>query len=404
MNVLFLTVLSINDINASNIYADLMRTFIKNGDTVRIVCPTEGAEGENTNYIDLGNESGILRVKTDRLQKVSFIRKGISTITIESKFKNAIKKYLSDIKFDLILYSTPPITLAGAIEFVKKRDRAKTYLLLKDIFPQNAVDIGLMTKTGAKSVIYKMFRAKETKLYALSDFIGCMSKANVDFVIKNNPEIQSDRVHISPNTIEIVNPVKSEQKRREIRKKYAIPQDVTVFVYGGNLGRPQDIPFVISCLKANQNKKDRYFVICGTGTDYHLIEEYVKEQKPDNVLVINGLPKAEYDDFINAFDVGLIFLDSRFTIPNFPSRLLAYMQSSMPVISCTDKSTDIGDVIENGGFGFKCFSDSTDSFTSAVEKALKSDLNALGQKGYEYLENNYTVDKSYEIICSYTKK
>ena len=56
----------------------------------------------------------------------------------------------------------------------------------------------------------------------------------------------------------------------------------------------------------------------------------------------------------NSCDVGLIFLDKRFTIPNFPSRLLSYMQASMPVLAATDVNTDIGKVIEEGESDIGC--------------------------------------------------
>ena len=62
------------------------------------------------------------------------------------------------------MYSTPPITFCRAVDYVKKRDNAQTYLLLKDIFPQNAVDIGMMSKQGIKGILYKFFREKEKRL------------------------------------------------------------------------------------------------------------------------------------------------------------------------------------------------------------------------------------------------
>jgi len=37
----------------------------------------------------------------------------------------------------------------------------------------------------------------------------------------------------------------------------------------------------------------------------------------------------------------MIFLDYRFQIPNFPSRLLSYMAAGMPVIVATDPNTDM---------------------------------------------------------------
>lgn len=123
----------------------------------------------------------ILRISTGNITgNIGIFEKGISTLTIDLKFKKAIKKYYGDIKFDLILYPTPPITLVNTIKFVKKKTKAKTYLLLKDIFPQNAVDLGMMGTKGVKGLIYRHFRNKEKKLYRISDFIGCMSPANVN--------------------------------------------------------------------------------------------------------------------------------------------------------------------------------------------------------------------------------
>ena len=404
MNILFLTLINIKNISESNIYSDLMLEFIKKGNVVNIVCSTGGKVGENTNHIDLGNGSGILRVQTNRVEKVGTIKKGIATLKIESQFKNAIKKYFKGVKFDLIIYSTPPITFAGVISFIKKRDNAKSYLLLKDIFPQNAVDMGMMTKSGLKSAIYKFFRKKEEKLYKLSDYIGCMSQSNVDFVINNNSFIDPDKVHVNPNSIEVIDYNKDTIKKKEIYAKYNIPEDAVTFIYGGNLGRPQDIPFIIECLKANADKSDRYFVICGTGTEYPKLKAYVDECTPQNVLLLNGLPKAEYEDFVKAFEVGLIFLDHRFTIPNFPSRLLSYMQAKMPVLACTDINTDIGKVIENGNFGWWCESKDPNQFTEAVNRAISLDLESLGNNGYEYLKKNYTVQHSYNIVSECIKE
>lgn len=402
-NILFLTLSNVSNIDESGIYQDLLREFARKGHRVFVVSPTERRNKEKTHLIKKDN-ANILRVKTGNIQKTNLIEKGIATILFESQYISAIKKYLSDVKFDLILYSTPPITLAGAVQYIKKRDGAKTYLLLKDIFPQNAVDIGVMTKTGIKGLMYKYFRAKEKKLYGLSDKIGCMSQANVDYVIDHNPKVDKKKVHICPNTTDINYDFLSDERKLEIREKYNIPTDKTVFIYGGNLGKPQDIPFVIQCLKANADKDDRFFIICGKGTEFPKLKAYVEAEKPQNVLLINGLPKAEYEEFVKAFDVGLIFLDKRFTIPNFPSRSLSYMNSKMPILACTDKNTDIGKVISENGFGWWCESDDADKFTKAVDFAIGEDLKAMGEKGYKYLCENYTSKNAYEIIMKNVEK
>lgn len=401
MNVLFLTLLNFNSYSENNIYCDLLREFIKNGHNVYCVSPTERRNGVDTNFEE---HDCILKLKIGNTQKTNIIEKGISTILIEPQFIKAVKKYFKDIKFDLVIYSTPPITFVNAVKYVKKRDGAKTYLLLKDIFPQNAVDLGMMKKSGVKGLLYKYFRNKEKKLYAVSDKIGCMSQANADYVLKHNPEISPEKVEICPNSIEVTNERLTPEQKAEIRQKFNIPTDKTVFIYGGNLGKPQDIPFIIECLKANADFDDRFFVICGTGTEYPKLKNYIDTEKPNNVLLINGLPKNEYESFVGCCDIGLIFLDHRFTIPNFPSRLLSYMQKGMPVLACTDPNTDIGKVITDGNFGWWCESDSAEAFVSTVNTAITCDLIALGDNALEYLKTNYSTKSGYEIISNSIRK
>lgn len=396
MNILFLTLLDFHNLKENNIYTDLLRCFLTQGHNVSVISPKERRFDEETRLITEDN-CRILKLKIGNIQKTGIIEKGISTLLLATQFKSGIKKYFGNIKFDLVLYSTPPITIAGVVKYIKKRDNAKSYLLLKDIFPQNAVDIGMMTKTGVKSVIYKVFRRKEKQLYKLSDYIGCMSQANVDYLIKNNPEIVPEKVHTCPNSIDVRSKPKNDNKE-ETRRKYGIPTDKTVFVYGGNLGKPQEIPFIIECLKANEKYDDRFFVICGTGTEYPKLKKYVDEAAPKNLLLINGLPKDEYESFVGCCDVGLIFLDHRFTIPNFPSRILSYMQNGIPVFACTDPNTDIGKVITEGEFGWWCESDTPEHFTEMVGTVLKSDLKKFGENSFEYLKNNYDAKNSFEII------
>ncbi len=233
MNILFLTMTGIYDLSQRGIYSDLLRSFVSNGHNVAVVAPSERRMREKTNLKKYDGYS-VLRIKVGNLQKTNIIEKGISTILLEKQFMSAIKKYYRNIKFALVMYSTPPITFANVIKYIKNRDGAKSYLLLKDIFPQNAVDLGMF---GKKSVFYKYFRHKEKQLYMNSDLIGCMSQANVDYVIKHNPELDKGIVHISPNSIEPVSTRINADNRKKIRLKYNIPSDVKVFVYGRRIYR-----------------------------------------------------------------------------------------------------------------------------------------------------------------------
>ncbi len=398
MNILFLTFGRLNNINEHTIYCDLLREFVKNGHDVFTLSPGDPASAIKKNHLYQGFvDLDIVRGKSN------FVKKGISTLTVEPKFIKAIKNKYNDVKFDVVIYTTPPITFCKVVEYVKRRDGSKTFLLLKDIFPQNAVDIGMMKKTGIKGVLYSYFRYKERKLYGISDYIGCMSKANVEYVLNHNPGVSSSKIGVCPNSIEVIDKSISNQDREIFRKKYGIPLGKKVFVYGGNLGKPQDIPFVIKCIRKSQDIEEAYFVIVGDGSEYNLLKRFVDTNTYDNIKLIRMLPKEEYDNLVAACDVGLIFLDHRFTIPNFPSRLLSYMQAKLPVLACTDSNTDIGKVIVDGGFGWWCESNDINGFYAFVKKIV--DINRLDyvemqNNEYDYLKNNYSVEKSYKIIMN----
>jgi glycosyltransferase involved in cell wall biosynthesis len=397
MNVLFLTLLAFDSIQERTLYTDLLREFVKNGHHVYAISPVEKRQNQETHLIEEENAT-ILRLQIGNTQKTNIIEKGISTVMIEPTFKKAIREYFSNVKFDLVLYSTPPITLVSAVEYVKKRDGAKTYLLLKDIFPQNAVDIGLMSKTGLKGLLYKHFRKQEKKLYRISDRIGCMSQANVDYVLMHNPEVDPKIIEVCPNSFDVIDKSVDAETRKQIREKYSIPLDKKVFIYGGNLGKPQGVPFLIECLKKCRDIEDAFFLIVGDGTEYGVLESFVEQDHPANVKLMKRLPKEDYDTMVGACDIGQIFLDHRFTIPNFPSRLLAYMQAKLPVLAATDPNTDIGKVIVDGGFGWWCESNSEEDFKELIKEAINADTRSMGEIGYKYLQNNYTVECGYEII------
>ena len=227
-----------------------------------------------------------------------------------------------------------------------------------------------------------------------------MSQANVDYVLRHNPEVSADKIGICPNAIEIQDVTIPQEQKVAIRQKYGIPLDKKVFVYGGNLGRPQGIPFIIECLKTQVNNPDAYFLIVGDGTEYGKLDAFFQSVNAQNMKLMKRLPKEDYDRMVAACDVGMIFLDHRFTIPNFPSRLLAYMQAQLPVLACTDPNTDIGEAIAGGGFGWWCESNSTDAFAGCIRDALNADLQSAGMSGYRYLAEHYTAKQAYETVMA----
>ncbi len=250
----------------------------------------------------------------------------------------------------------------------------------------------MLKKTGIKGLIYRYFRNKEKKLYRISDIIGCMSPANVDFVIAHNENISVSKLTECPNVLEIVDKSVNAETRDAIRAKYNIPLDKKVFVYGGNLGKPQDIANLVACIDSQKNNENAFFIVIGSGTDQQIMSDYATGVDTSRVRYMQMLPKEDYDTLVGACDVGLIFLDHRFTIPNFPSRLLSYMQAKIPALAVTDSNTDIGRIIEAGKFGWWCESDSVNKFEAVMDKVMTSDL-SIGQNGFEYMKEHYNAEK-----------
>lgn len=395
MNIIFLTLIDITDINDRGIYSDLLRKFRDEGHNVFVIHPAERRKKLHTS-LRKQDRVTLLQVHTLNIQKTNFLEKGIGTLLLERQFLKEFKNKFSNIKFDLVLYSTPPVTLTKVIKYIKKKNKAVSYLLLKDIFPQNAVDLGMIKKGG---IIHKFFAKKEKQLYKCSDYIGCMSPANAIY-IKNHYLLNPDIIEVNPNTISPLSANFGFQEKSSIRNKYGIPDGVMALTYGGNLGKPQGITFLLEVLESNLNKPEVFFIISGSGTEYKKIYTWFQLNGPKNALLLPGLEKSEYEKLLKACDLGLIFLDKRFTIPNFPSRLLSYLENKMPVLAATDKTTDVGKIIEEAKCGFWCESGDLINFNRNLNTFLndKQLISQMGENGYELLMRKYTVDVSYNLI------
>lgn len=323
----------------------------------------------------------------------SLLEKGISMLLLEHQFIGAIKKYFKDDEFDLVIYNTPPITLANVVKYCKKKFGCKSYLMLKDIFPQNAVDLGMMSTRGITGILYKMFRAKEKKLYKYSDGIGCMSNANIEYLKAHNENLDGKVIELFPNAVIVKSPhAPQKTKNRDVLDKLGVAADKTVFIYGGNLGKPQGLDFVAEAIKECCNIDGICFIIVGKGSEKKKL--FAELKGVPNVITLDALPKDEYERLCGQCDVGMVALDKRFTIPNYPSRMLSYLENAMPIFACTDKNTDVKELVEDQAkCGKWCPSGDVDAFKKCVEwfVANRDRLERLGANGYEYMAANFNV-------------
>lgn len=400
MRILFISADYPKPEKGSNIYTDLVEELNNNNHAVKVIVAEEKKKIEST---ELFEENGIpvLRVKTGNLYEVGFLEKTLTFLTISHSLIRGINKYFSGENFDLILFQSPPVTFHKVIKWAMNKYNCKSYLMMKDIFPQNGVDIGLYSKT---SPIYWFFRNQEKKLYKISSRIGCMSQGNIDYLKYHNNFIDINKFELFPNTVKVQKEhFYSEQEREKIRNKYGIRKDEVVAIFGGNFGKPQGLDFLIQILNEYKYSKKIKFILIGRGTEKNRIFSEIKEKEYNNVLTFDFIPRKDYEKLTATCDIGLIFLDKRFTIPNFPSKTLSYFECSLPIMAAIDKNTDYGKMLEISKSGFWVENGDIKSYKNCFAK-LTNDKKLriqMGKNGRNYFEKECSVKKSVKIIESY---
>jgi len=398
MNVLFLMI-AFPDINkVSNFYSDLPEKFAAKKHNVWVVNLLEKKYNQDT-YFEIVKEINILRVRAgDWFNTNSVIKKGLTAVTIANCFKRAMQKYFSNIKFDLVIYFTPPITLAPVAKYIKKRDKCRSYLILRDIFPQGIRDLGLLNN----QLLFNYFRRKEKQLYDLSDYIGCMSDGNIRYVLQHN-NVDENKLEILHNWGKIT--YDNGSLGVNYRKKYGLGNKF-VAVFGGNIGLPQELEFLLELAKEYKERDDIIFLIVGKGAEKQRMINIVESEKLPNVIIKDMMQRDEYDSLIKQCNVGLINLNRKFTIPNIPSKTVAYFKASIPILASTDKYTDYKDLLlKEARAGLWSETGDLKTYKNNFEKLLnnKKLREELGNNGRKYFEKKLSVEKAYQAIIKHFK-
>lgn len=398
MRILYIATSFPSPDKGSSIYTDLAEALCEFGHEV-VVVVSEEKKNQRITCMNVERKMQVLRVVTGNYYDVSYIKKGITAIRAPYVIKHNINKYLRNEPFDLILYESPPVTNCRLICWLKKRYNCKTFLMLKDIFPQNAIDLGILKRN---SFIYKYFIIQEKKLYSISDKIGCMSNANLKYINEHNNGITQGKLIIFPNTKKIKNAIEVEdvgEYGKSIRKNYNIPENACVFLFGGNMGRPQYVDLLCNSIRECRNDDNIYFLFIGRGTDRKKLEMTILNNDIRNAKIIDNLHRDEYEKIIKECDIGLIVLDPRFTIPNYPSRILSYMEYSKPILAATDKVTDIKELILDANCGEWIWSGDSREFIKKIrEMAADNSKDEKGKNGRRFLEKNFDVKYSVKIL------
>ncbi|WP_286033943.1 glycosyltransferase family 4 protein [Fusobacterium necrogenes] len=195
--------------------------------------------------------------------------------------------------------------------------------------------------------------------------------------------------------------------KKELREKYNYSNEDFILIFGGNMGKPQELDFLLEVAKELLEEKNIKFLFVGQGTEQEKLKQKSKEMKLLNVKFVDFIPREDYEKVLAMCDLGVISLSSKFTIPNIPSKTIDYFKLSLPVIAFVDKNTDYSKILEiEAKAGLS-------SLHGNIEKAKDNILKLctdnglrkeLGENGRKYYEENLGVDKAYETIMKEIKK
>ncbi len=390
MKVLFLMFSFPHMDRSHNMFTTLVEHFYKAGHDVMVVAP-----GLDNSPTKLGEESGVsvLRVKTLPIKNVHHYIKGLTNIFLPYQFKRSIRKFLANRSFDLIISATPPITLVGVIAAMKRKHQAKFYLVLRDIFPQNAIDMGFMKKDG---VFHQFFRKKEIRLYAEANHIGCMSEGNVEYITKNNPEIDRAKLHILEN---FQRPFAPPSVPINLRSEFQL-EGKFVVVFGGNMGKPQQLENVLELAYRCTEYQDVVFLLLGEGVHMERLKTISQNRGITNIRMQSTIPKSKYQQLISQCDLGLISLHEAFTIPNIPSKTLDYFNVGLPVLASIDRCTDYGNLLDQSKAGLWCFAGEHEKFKLLFDRLYKSNelRKEMGENGHSYFQDHMASAIAYQKV------
>jgi len=396
MNILFISIAWPSP-GERNLYTDLMDEFVLHGHRVFVVGTKEQSNGKNS-YPREENGITVLRVHSGQIRKTGHLKKASRLLTLGGKIWKAINKHFRDEQYDLILGPTPPITLSILYKRLKRHYRVPFYLLLKDIWPQGSVDLKVFRKY---SIPWLFFRNHEKRIYKLADYIGTMSPKGAEYILAKNKFLSTHKVEVNPNSIRPIED-SSTIPGKKIRNKFRIPNDVCIFLFSGNLGVGHGLHFVADAIEVLADYPKAYFVIGGSGTHYQYLQKRLAECPTGNVLLYSWLPREDFEQLLVTSDVGLIFL-YRYSSPQFPSRLLSYLEYAKPALCAVNKETDIGAIVEESGCGRSLIHGDLDGFIEQVKffSEHPEERKKMGEKGRKLLMDRYTVAHSYNIIMNH---
>lgn len=363
-----------------------------------VICPGKLEQNDRL-VIDEIDEITYWRFRSGKLRGQGKFKRAINETLLSVKAWLAIKGKIKNQQFDGVVYYSPSIFFGFLVNQIKQACQCRGYLILRDMFPQWAIDEGLI-KQG--SIIEKYFRFFERLNYSSADRIGLMSPKNLQlFENLYGHQFNTEVLYNWANKTDF--PCKSEIFG--LREKLNLTGKV-IFFYGGNIGHAQDMANLLRLAEAMKSIDNAHFIFVGQGDEVHLVKQMINDKVLFNCSFFPSVSQSDYKLILNEIDVGLFSLSAKHTAHNFPGKLLGYMVHSLPILGSVNKGNDLVEVIHNAKAGFIFHNgDDKNFYESAKELATSEKLRMqTGKNANDLLVDKFSVESAASQILSLFKK
>jgi len=397
MKILFLFISYPEDESSSNLTKDLSDEFNKQGEDVYVATIRE-KKYERGTKLSIENSVNVLRIKSGNMfNSVSKFEKLFTMMTMNKNILKQIKKYWASIEFDLVIGTTPYMANAKLINGLKSYYKCPSFLILWDLFPQNAKDLGLIKSR----LLFNFFKRQEHKNLLSFDYIGCMSQGNVNYVKNHYNFIAEKQLSLFPLWSKIKE--KAIVSKDEMRKKYGFEIDDFILVFGGNMGKPQNLQNVLKLAFEVKDFQQIKFLFVGRGMEVNNLKKLRESMNLDSVIFKDFIPRDDYEKLLSSCDVGIVSLDQRFTVPNFPSKTVDYLKLGLPILAAVDKCAlnDYGKLLEEDiKAGLCCEATNMKKYKENLIELLnnKELYKELSINARTYYEKSCNVENNYNYI------
>lgn len=370
---------------------DLSREFSKQGHSLCVMLPAPDQE-EPWRLEDFGGAQ-VLRLKAPRTKDINYVRRTLAELAMPFvMLRNFRKSPLANECWDGVVWYSPSIFHGPLVSTIKKMSRCKSYLIIRDIFPEWAVDMGLMSR----GVAYWFFDSVARYQYSVADIIGVQTPGNLSYfdLWLNNT---GRRLEVLQNWLD-----KPAKVPCPIRVKETPLAGRKVFVYAGNMGVAQGMDILLDLADQFRLRADVGFLFVGRGSDAARLKSAAKERFLDNVLFYDEIHPDEIPDLYAQCSVGIVALDSRHKSHNIPGKFLTYMQSGLPVLANVNPGNDLVQIIRDNNIGQVCESNQIDELLELAIKLLAqidTEAEGLSARCHRLFNQAFSVEKTVRQIA-----